>query len=84
MRYSQPEKMEIIRVVEQSALSVKRTLKELGINRSTFYQWYRRYVYYGYDGLADRKPTPRKFWNKIPKQVKAQIVQVERSTRYHR
>ncbi len=30
MRYSQPEKMEIIRVVEQSALSVKRTPKELG------------------------------------------------------
>lgn len=76
MRYSQPEKMEIIRVVEQSALSVKRTLKELGINRSTFYQWYRRYADNGYDGLADRKPTPRKFWNKIPKQVKAQIVDI--------
>ena len=45
------EKMEVIKVVEQSALSVKRTLKELGINRSTFYQWYRRYVDYGYDGL---------------------------------
>ena len=38
MRYSQPEKMEVIKVVEQSALSVKRPLKELGINRSTFYQ----------------------------------------------
>lgn len=76
MRYSQPEKMEVIKVVEQSALSVKRTLKELGINRSTFYQWYRRYVDYGYDGLADRKPTPRKFWNKIPKQIKARMVDI--------
>jgi len=76
MRYSQPEKMEIIRVVEQSAFSVKRTLKELGINRSTFYQWYRRYVDYGYDGLADGKPTPRKFWNKIPEQVKEQVVEI--------
>ena len=51
MRYSQPEKMEVNKVVEQSAFSVKRTLKELGINRSAFYQWYRRYVNYGYDGL---------------------------------
>ena len=61
MRYSQPEKMGVIKVVEQSALSVKRTLKELSINRSTFDQWYRRYADNGYDGLADRKPTPRKF-----------------------
>jgi transposase InsO family protein len=76
MRYSQPEKMEIIRLVEQSALSVKRALKELGINRSTFYQWYQRYLEYGYDGLADRKPTPRKFWNKIPENVKDQVVHI--------
>lgn len=74
MRYSQPEKMEVIRVVEQSALPVKRTVMELGINRSTFYQWYRRYLEHGYDGLADRKPTPRKFWNKIPEGVKTQVV----------
>jgi putative transposase len=76
MRYSQPEKMEIIRLVERSSLSVKRTLEELDINRSTFYQWYQRYLENGYDGLADRKPTPRKFWNKIPENVKEQIVDI--------
>ena len=76
MRYSQPEKMEVIRVVEQSALSVKRTLVELGVNRSTFYQWYRRYQEYGFDGLADRKPTPGKFWNKIPELMKEQVVDI--------
>jgi predicted DNA-binding protein (UPF0251 family) len=32
----QAEKMEIITLVEQSELSVKATLKELGIHRSTF------------------------------------------------
>ena len=66
MRYSQPEKMEIIRVVEQSALSVKRTLKELGINRSTFYLWYRRYVDYGYDGLADPNQRRESSGTKYP------------------
>ena len=43
MRYSQAEKMEIIRIVEESELSVKRTLAELNVNRSTFYQWYDRF-----------------------------------------
>jgi len=65
MRVSQAEKMEIIRTVEESELPVKRTLEGLGINRSTFYKWYRRYQEDGYDGLADRRPSPRKFWNKI-------------------
>ncbi len=49
MRVSQAEKMEIIRIVEQSELSVRRTLEELNINRSTFYNWYRRYSEDGYD-----------------------------------
>ena len=58
MRYSQSEKMEVIKLVEESALSVRRTLRELEINRSTFYAWYRRYAEDGYDGLTDRKPSP--------------------------
>lgn len=76
MRYSQSEKMEIIRLVEQSSLSVKKTLRELDVNRSTFYNWYGRYLEYGYDGLADKKPTPRKFWNKIPENIKEQVVDI--------
>lgn len=37
MRYSASEKFEIIRLVEQSSLSVRQTLLQLGIRRSTFY-----------------------------------------------
>ena len=55
-RYSQAEKMEIIHLVETSDLSVKQTLLELDVPRSTFYEWYRRYREDGYDGLADRQP----------------------------
>ena len=43
MRYAAAEKLEIIRLVEQSSLSVRRTLAQLGIPRSTFYRWYDRY-----------------------------------------
>ena len=76
MRYNQAEKMEVIRLVEKSSLPVQKTLAELDINRSTFYGWYNRYLEDGYDGLADKKPTPRKFWNKIPELVKQQIVDI--------
>ena len=37
MRYSASDKAEIIRLVGQSALPVKRTLEKLGIPRATFY-----------------------------------------------
>ena len=52
MRHSQTEKMEIIRIVEQSHLPIKHTLKELDIASSTFYNWYQRFQIYGYDGLG--------------------------------
>ena len=58
MRYSQSEKMEVIRIVENLELSVKRTLEELGVIRSTFYKWYSRYTESGYDGLASRYSPP--------------------------
>jgi transposase InsO family protein len=75
MRHSQSEKMEIIRTVENSSLGVKRTLTELGINRSTFYNWYRRYSEGGYDALATKSPQRRQFWNAIPLWVKKRVVE---------
>jgi len=75
MRYSPSEKLEIIRIVEESELSVRKTLIELGINRSTFYNWYRHYLEAGIEGLGPKQPKARTFWNKIPKEVKVQVVQ---------
>lgn len=74
MRYSQAEKMEIIRLVETSELPVKQTLAELGVPRSTFYGWYARYQDEGYDGLADRQPQRRQTWNAIPDSVREQVI----------
>lgn len=75
MRPSVSEKREIIRVVEGSALGVKRTLRELGINRSTFYHWYRRYREGGAGALAVRRSQERRFWNAIPPWVKHKVVE---------
>ncbi len=66
MRYGPSEKREIIRVVEESELSVRRTLKELGVHRSTFSNWYCLYFEEGESGLAPKKPKAQGFWNKIP------------------
>lgn len=76
MRYSQSEKMEIIRTVEESELGIRPTLRELQISRSTFYDWYQRYKEHGYDGLTNRKSSPRKFWNRIPDPIKEQVVDI--------
>ena len=42
MSHTQAEKREIIRLVEESELSVRQTLLELDVNRSSFYEWYDR------------------------------------------
>jgi len=75
MRYGQAEKMEIIRLVEGSPLSVKETLAELKVNRSTFYTWYSRYREHGYDGLATTYHPPKQFWNHIPPWEKQRVVE---------
>ena len=62
MRYSASEKYEIIRLVEDSNLSIRQTLTRLDIHRSTFYHWLQRYQDNGVDGLEDRKPTPTVAW----------------------
>jgi putative transposase len=74
MRYSQAEKMEIIRLVEESDLSSRKTLEELDVNRSTFYRWYNRYLESGWDGLANHCSSPNRFWNKIPENERKRVV----------
>ena len=75
MRRSAGEKMEIIRIVQDSELGVKRTLEELGISRSTFYEWYKRYLEEGYEGLKPKESQRRSFWNKIPDQEREKVVE---------
>ena len=57
-------------------MSIRKTLDELEVPRSTFYNWYRRYQEDGHDGLADKKPGPRQFWNQIPESVREQVVEL--------
>lgn len=76
MRYSSSEKFEIIRLVEQSSLSVRQTLLRLDIHKSTFYNWLKRYQESGINGLEDRKPIPRQVWNKLPQYQQTEIIKL--------
>jgi len=74
MRYPTSEKLEIIRIVEQSHLPAKKTLDQLGIARRTFYRWYDRYLEGGPEALEDRPSRPIRVWNRISAEVQSQIV----------
>ena len=76
MRYPASEKLEIIRLVENSHLSARRTLQKLGIPRSTFNRWYDRFLAGGVDALEDRRPRPNRVWNRIPEEKRDQIIEL--------
>ena len=76
MRYLAAEKLEIIRLVEQSRLAVRRTLRQLGIPPATFYRWYERFQTAGPEALTDRPSRPGRVWNRIPDTVRGRIVEL--------
>jgi transposase InsO family protein len=74
MRYPAAEKLEIIRLVEQSQLPVRRTLEHLGIPPTTFYRWYELYQTGRPEALADKPSRPNRVWNCIPDEVRGRII----------
>src|SRR5687768_17243422 len=74
IRPTAAEKLEIIRLVEESELPVKQTLEELDVPRSTFYRWYQRYQMAGLAGLEEEPTAPHQFWNRIPDSVRDRVV----------
>jgi len=75
MRYPASEKLEIIRTVETSHLPVRRTLDKIGIPKTTFYAWLDRYAAGGLDALEDRKPRPKRVWNRIPDEIRDKVIE---------
>ena len=76
MRYPASEKLEIIRLVEQSHLPVRRTLEKLGIQPARFYRWYDRLQTSGPEALEDKSPRSKRVWNRIPDAIRGRIVQL--------
>ena len=76
MRYPASEKLEIIRLVEESTLPVRRALEKIGIPRATFYRWYDLYQTGGPEALEDQRPKPDRVWNRIPDDVRERIIRL--------
>jgi hypothetical protein len=53
---------------------VRRTLEMLGIPRATFYRWYDRFQTGGPEALGDPSPRPSRVWNRIPEEIRSQII----------
>jgi len=76
MRYSASEKHEIIELVQHSHLSVRQTLRSLGISKSSYYNWLKRYYEHGFEGLDDKKPTAHSSWNRVPDRHRNALVEL--------
>src|SRR5258705_11111398 len=74
MRLPGSEKLEIIRLVEQSHLPARRTLEMLGIRPSTFYRWYDRYRAGGPEAVEGKPCRADRIWNRMPDDVRQRIV----------
>jgi putative transposase len=76
MMHTASEKLAIIRLVEDSELSVRRTLDEIKVSRTSFYRWYAAYEKGGLDGLSNQGRVSRRHWNRIPDAVRSLVVEV--------
>ena len=76
MRYPASEKLEIIRLVEQSHLPVAADAGEARHSPATFYRWYDRYQTGGLEALADKPSRPSRVWNRIPDEIRDEIVEL--------
>ncbi len=76
MRLSADEKLEIIQIVTRSEIGVNRTLRELGLAKSTFYNWYHLFLKKGEDAFFSSPYSSRRQWNSIPEKEKNIVVEV--------
>jgi len=76
MKQSPSDKVEIIRIVEESHLPARRTLEILSVPRSSFYRWYDRYQHGGPEELEDRPSHPDRVWNRIPDNIRELIIEM--------
>ena len=71
---SAAKKREMIELVRRSPQPKRATIAELGMARSTFYRWQRRYRDQGEAGLLDRKAEPGAVWNRLRPEEEIVIV----------
>ncbi len=72
---SAEKKRAMIELVRRSPQPKRATIAELGMARSTFYRWQRRYRDQGEAGLLDRKPEAGAVWNRLRPEEQAVVLE---------
>ncbi len=66
-------KREVLELVRRAPVAKRQSLAALGLPRSTYYRWQRRWRAAGEAALADRRPAPGSVWNRLQPQEAAAI-----------
>lgn len=80
------DKLEILRAVEASELSIAETLHRLDVPMATYYRWRKIFKSQGASALQNQPPIPKRIWNKLPEAEEKLILKLateypERSAR---
>lgn len=68
-------KLEVLRAVQGAGLRVNQVLSQLGIARSTYYRWRRRFRHRGRPGLHDQPAMRDRTWNQILPEERDKILE---------
>jgi len=69
-------KLQMLRAVESSGLSVAETLRRLDLSPTTYYHWRTKFRQQGVAGLQDLSPYQGRVWNQILPREREQILEV--------
>jgi transposase-like protein len=78
MRYSLESRLRIVRLIERGATTPADVAAACGASRASGYRLWRRYQDEGWQGLADRRSTPRRQPRRLSAEQEAQIVALRR------
>ena len=68
-------KLEILRAVESCGFPKAGALRQLGIPKSTFYSWRKKFRSKGRRGLVDKKPNALRVWNQVLPKEQDKIIE---------
>ena len=70
------QKLNVLRFVEASDLSVRESLVKLQVPPSTFYRWRSKFRHYGLEGFRDKCTSKTKGWNRLLPEERDTILKV--------
>ena len=71
-------RLAVVQTIAESDIKVNRACKVLGVPKSTYYQWKKKYELYGKEGLKRQKPIASNHPNQIPQDVVDKVIELRK------